>query len=227
MKLIALKSLKIYAKNQAIISKTAYNLARAYIDKFGIDDTETFCNYVYGLIGKYGSASVSMAMKMYNELAILQKANVSDAEETDFPTLENIKQKIYSGLNSGLNSDQIANIAQNEIKQLSEDTVLHNAARDHAEYAWIPQGGETCAFCMEIASLGWRPASKAMLNGAHADHIHANCQCEFMIRFSDDYDVQDYNPNSYKRIITDLDGESMKAKNRALERQYYADDSEE
>jgi len=37
-------------------------------------------------------------------------------------------------------------------------------------------------------------------HGEHADHIHPNCKCHFMVRFSKEYDVEGYEPGKYKKI---------------------------
>ena len=68
------------------------------------------------------------------------------------------------------------------VKRAGADTTLKNAVRDGAEWAWVPHG-DTCPFCITLASNGWQKASSKVLKGGHADHIHANCDCEFAIRF--------------------------------------------
>ena len=54
--------------------------------------------------------------------------------------------------------------------------LLKNAVRDGAEWAWVPHG-DTCPFCITLASNGWQKASRKVLKGGHAEHIHANCDC--------------------------------------------------
>ena len=48
-----------------------------------------------------------------------------------------------------------------------------------------------------LASNGWQWASEKLLKGGHAQHIHANCDCEFAVRFSRDVDVSGYDPEKY------------------------------
>ena len=36
-----------------------------------------------------------------------------------------------------------------------------------------------------------------MLKGGHAEHIHANCDCEFAIRFDHNTTVAGYDPDKY------------------------------
>ncbi len=79
-------------------------------------------------------------------------------------------------------------------KLASADTLAKNALRDGAEWAWIPSG-DTCPFCLMLASQGWVKASKKALKNGHCKHIHANCDCTYAVRFSHDTDVAGYDPD--------------------------------
>ena len=57
--------------------------------------------------------------------------------------------------------------------------------------------GDTCPFCITLASNGWQHASEKVLKGGHAQHIHANCDCEFAIRFDHRTTVAGYDPEKY------------------------------
>ena len=59
--------------------------------------------------------------------------------------------------------------------------------------------GDTCPFCMMLASNGWQKASAKLLKGGHASHIHANCDCEFAVRFDSNTGVAGYDPEKYLR----------------------------
>ena len=39
--------------------------------------------------------------------------------------------------------------------------------------------------------------SKKALKNGHAQHIHANCRCTYAIRFSEETDIQGYDPDKY------------------------------
>ena len=88
------------------------------------------------------------------------------------------------------------------VKRAGADTTLHNAVRDGAEWAWVPHG-DTCPFCRMLASNGWQKASKNLLKKGHAQHIHANCDCEFAVRFSLEFGVSGYDPEAYLRQYRD------------------------
>ena len=43
----------------------------------------------------------------------------------------------------------------------------------------------------------WQRASKKALKGDHAQHIHAHCDCEYVIRFDSSTTVAGYDPDKY------------------------------
>ena len=102
---------------------------------------------------------------------------------------------------------------------------MKNALRDGAEWAWIPHG-DTCAFCIALASRGWQKASKNAIKNGHAEHIHANCDCTYAIRFNERTNVAGYQPDKYLSMYESEPG-SPKAKINAMRRKFYAENSEE
>lgn len=101
------------------------------------------------------------------------------------------------------------------------DTMLRNAARDGAEFAWVPHGSETCPMCLTIASNGWRKASKKTMKGDHADHIHGNCDCEFAIRFDGKSTVEGYDPDALREQYDNAEGITWKEKVNFMRREQY------
>lgn len=111
----------------------------------------------------------------------------------------------------------ISSNAERLVKQAGADTTIKNAIRDGAYWAWVP-AGDTCAFCLTLASRGWQKA----LKGDHAEHIHANCDCTFAIAFrqSDIDRYSDvYNPQQYKRIYDNAEGSTSKDKINNIRRE--------
>ena len=103
---------------------------------------------------------------------------------------------------------------------------MQNAIRDGAEWAWIPVG-DTCAFCLMLASNGWQRASKAALAGGHAEHIHANCDCTYAVRFDRKSGVQGYDPDKYKKMYDEADGSNWHQKLNSMRRDIYDENAEE
>lgn len=99
--------------------------------------------------------------------------------------------------------------------------MLKNAARDGAEFAWVPHGSETCGMCLTIASNGWRRASRKTMKGDHAEHIHSSCDCEFAIRFDGKSTVEGYDPDALREQYDNAEGSTWKEKVNFMRREQY------
>ena len=123
-----------------------------------------------------------------------------------------------------LTSDQpkaLAQAAGRLVRRTGVDTTINNALRDGAEWAWVPSG-DTCAFCMMLASNGWQKASKKAIKNGHASHIHANCDCTYAIRFDGVSTVEGYDPDYYKSLYDNAKGEKWQDKLNSMRRDKYA-----
>lgn len=183
------------------------------------DETDALIEYAYALATKYGEASAAMACEMYDAMAELQGASVLPA----LPATTATKADCAKAVNGTLNAaDKVLGAAIGRLsKRAGVDTTMQNAIRDGAEWAWVPQG-DTCAFCITLASRGWQPASKKALKDGHADHIHANCDCTYAIRFNDNTTVQGYEPETYLLQYKDAEGSTPEQKINSMRREYYA-----
>lgn len=124
------------------------------------------------------------------------------------------------------NEEIISSAIGRLVKQTGVDTTMQNALRDGAEWAWIPHG-ETCAFCIMLASNGWQRASRKALKNGHAEHIHANCDCTYAVRFDSSSNVAGYDPDKYFEMYSNADGHRAKDKLNSMRREFYAENSEE
>lgn len=205
---------------------------RAFIGANGFpetyEQTQTLIRYGNGLVMKYGEASSALACEMYDALSALEGASVPPAEPAPLPQYGEVA-KVINGTVKLANAEIVAGAVERLVKLPGADTMIQNAKRDNAEYAWIPNG-DTCAFCLTLASRGWQNASKAILQGGHAEHIHAHCDCTFAIRHNPETTVQGYDPEKYKEMYYDapLDGKAPTSQNRinALRREAYAQNKE-
>ncbi len=82
--------------------------------------------------------------------------------------------------------------------------------------------GDTCAFCITLASRGWQKASRAALKGGHAEHIHANCDCEYAVRFDGKSGVEGYDPEKYLKMYENAEGGSSQEKINSMRRELEA-----
>ena len=75
--------------------------------------------------------------------------------------------------------------------------------------------------CVMIASNGWQRATRKTVSGDHAEHIHANCQCEFAIRFTSELDVAGYEPEKLREEWDNAEGTTQQEKLNSMRRGKY------
>lgn len=219
---ISAKDWQAYVNKLSSINKKAGELLSQYIDQHGFYDREALIDYANALVSKYGEAGATLACQLYDELAEIQKANVPLAEPA---TIAN-RNEVAGAIVKTRGKEQATMAVERLVKLSASDTMLKNAQRDGAEWAWISHG-DTCAFCMALSSKGWQPASKAVMKGDHAEHIHAHCDCEFCIRFDGKSSVQGYDPKKYLKMYEDAEGTKPIDKINAMRREKYADIKDE
>ncbi len=171
-------------------------------------------DYAYALATKYGEASASLACEMYDSLAAAQGVMLPPAEPAATATYQETAKAIIGTEKNRRNS--VPQTVGRLVKQAGADTMLKNAARDGAEWAWIPRG-DTCAFCIMLASNGWQRASKKAIKKGHAEHIHANCDCTYAVRFDPSSDVAGYEPEKYLEMYESASSGDWRAKRDAMQ----------
>lgn len=193
---ISAKTWNEYVTRLSWLNQKAGQLMREYIDAHGTADTDDLVAYAYGLVTKYGEGSAELACQMYEALAEAQGVYVPAAEPAETASYGEVARMVHATKDQ--NPANLPNGVSRLVKRAGADTTLKNAVRDGAEWAWIPHG-DTCPFCITLASNGWQKASDKALKGGHAQHIHANCDCEFAIRFDHRTTVAGYDPEKYFR----------------------------
>ena len=71
------------------------------------------------------------------------------------------------------------------------------------QIAWVPSG-DTCAFCIALASRGWQWARYERF-GDYADHVHGHCDCELVFRANPNMEIEGYDPQMYRDIYYNTD----------------------
>ena len=181
-------------------------------------------DFAYALATRYGEGAGAMACEMYDAIAKLQGANVPPAVPAATATMDETARAVVGTMKTG-NINIVSDATGRLVKLVGVDTMQQNALRDGAEWAWIPRG-DTCAFCITLASRGWQRASKRALRNGHAEHVHANCDCTYAVRFDDSLDVEGYHPDEYRDMYYGADGNSPEARINAMRREFYADNKE-
>lgn len=213
------KNWNSYVTRLSAINKTAGKKMQAWIDKYGTDNVQALVEYAYALTTSYGEAASAAACQMYDEVAAIQNAHVPPAEPKPTQHINYVDKAIRSTLDRAPST--VPSTVSEMVKRTGAETTLKNAQRDGAYFAWVPDG-DTCAFCITLASNGWRRASKKTINGDHAEHIHKNCNCEFAISFNGPGQIEGYDPEALRAQYDAAEGDNWQDKVNAMRRAHYA-----
>ena len=226
---ISEKTWKNYISRLRKLNDTAAELMRQYIEKYGTANRQALIDYAYAVATKYGEGSAALTAAMYDAIAEASGVYVAPATVAETATYKEVAITVNGTLTRG-GTNTVCDAVGSLVKKAGADTMLQNASRKHdskmAQYAWIPSG-DTCAYCLMLASNGWQPISQKALKNGHAEHIHANCDCNYAVRFSEKDGVGGYNPDTYKNVFDDAEGDTWEEKINYLRRQQYAENKEE
>ena len=179
--------------------------------------------FAYALATKYGEGSAALACEYYDAMAELSGVYLPAAVPAETATYGETAKALNGALKFTEDAAYISNVVGRLVKQAGQDTTLQNSLRDGAQFAWIP-AGETCAFCLTLASRGWQYASKNAIKGGHAEHIHSNCDCAYAIRFNEKTEVEGYDPDRYLSMYRHADGSTPQERINSMRRAAYAED---
>lgn len=210
-----------YIDKLSRVNQKAADKMRKWVGIHGLGDRKALIDYAYAVSATYGEAAAALACEMYDATAVASKANVPAAVPAETASYDDVAKAVNGTLKHSQNTDLLSNAIGRLVKRTGADTTLHNALRDGAEFAWVPHG-DTCSFCIALASRGWQRMSKAALKGGHAEHIHANCDCTYEVRFDSSMEVEGYDPDEYLRMYNAAEGSSSKDKINAMRRVQYA-----
>ena len=213
-----------YIERLRKLNDKAADSVKKYVDANGGTanvNRQELIDYAYGVATKYGEGAATLSAEMYDAVALLEGQRVMPAVPADTPTINEVGKTVNGILKQSSNEDMLASGVGRLVKRTGVDTIMNNALRDGAYWAWIPSG-DTCAFCITLASRGWQRASKKALKNGHAEHIHANCDCTYAIRFNDDLEVEGYNPAAYQQMYYGAEGNTPTEKINSMRRMFYA-----
>lgn len=200
-----------YITKMSQISQKAANLMQSWVQKNGLENDKALLDYAYALSQHYGQAIGALACRMYEATAAAQGTMIPTAEVAELPEYGEVAKAVKGTQKKSPNN--IPGTIARLVKQVGADTTLKNAERDGAQFAWVPHG-DTCAFCITLASRGWQYMSKSALRNGHAEHIHAHCDCEYAVRFDGESTVDGYDPDKYLEEYYDSNGDINKMRRK-------------
>lgn len=178
-------------------------------------------DYAYGLATKYGEGTAAAACEMYDTTAYLSGVKLKPAVPAKTATYGEVIRTVKGVQLVSQAPEAVGAAVGRLVKTAGVDTTIQNAIRDGAEWAWIPSG-DSCPFCMMLASQGWVRASEKVLRGNHASHIHNNCDCTFAIRHDGVSTVEGYDPDALRAQWDAAEGSTPDEKLNFLRRRNYA-----
>lgn len=185
-----------------------YLRAHDYSTKEGI---KAATDVAYALATKYGEGAAALSCEMYDALSELTGANVPPAEPAETATYGDAAKTVQGILKHSKDPGYIGSGVGRLVKLVGVDTTIKNGMRDGAQFAWIPSG-DTCPFCLMLASNGWRSISKKSLKNGHAEHIHSNCDCTYAIRHDSVSNIAGYDPDKIMARFDNVEGSTWDEK---------------
>lgn len=207
----------------AAVEQKSADEMRAYLAEFGYGNGDLADDYAYALTTKYGEAAAEAACEIYDYTAERAGVSILPAEPAETASYGDVLRAVRGA--AKISETQIPSVVSCKVKQAAADTTLKNAARDGAEWAWVPSG-DGCAFCRILASNGWQRQSKRATTH-HAEHIHNNCKCQYTVRFNGKGGPADYDPDWYRAEYDAAEGDNWHEKMNSMRRDDYAENADE
>ena len=195
----------------------ACQLVADYIDSFDwLVDYETrkaqrnaVIAYIHQVLDVYCDVANFLAGEFYAKMAEGEGVDVPETEIPDKPGLEQVASSVrYAARDlwggtvdaDGFRAKCMASVKR-YVKKAASDTIVANCRRDGRagkgiRWARVPRGGETCPFCIMLASRGFVYYTQQSAN--LFDHDHVNCDCDIIASFEGD--IEGYDPSIYLGI---------------------------
>lgn len=212
----------------AAIDRTAAKKFTAYLNTHDISSQagrKAAIDYAAALADKYGESAAAMACEMYDEAAAASGVILHAAEPAATATYGEVAKTVNGMAKQNAGNDAMGSAIGRMVKRTGVDTTMKNAIRDGAQWAWIPSG-DSCAFCLTLASRGWQRASKKALKNGHAEHIHSNCDCTYAVRFDSRSNVAGYDPDALYKQYQSAEGNTPQEKINSMRRKLYAENGD-
>ena len=219
-----------YQQAHADIQRRASEEAMAYFDSLPWDEDPTLAEQlmqakVAELVERYGLADGEVSAIYYDELMALQGASVPPAAIAEPRTVwaaQDTSDALRHATTPETAREAVGGTTARAVKRCGLETTQNAAVRDKAMWAWVCIG-DTCPFCRALGSQGWVHASKAVRSGQHAEHVHANCDCQFVVKpAGSTLEVEGYDPDALLEEYRDAaDGGGWRGHVNAMRRADY------
>ena len=176
------------------------------------------------LAERYGTADALLSSAFYVETMAAQGMPVDDAELSQTALLY-VGDDVVGAVAKAKTPETAKSLASaalsGHVKRAGIETMRSAAIRDRAMWAWACIG-DTCAFCRAVGSRGWQQASRSILAGNHAEHIHDNCDCQFVVKApGQTLEIEGYDPDALLKEYESMEGKTSKDIINAMRRNDY------
>lgn len=153
-------------------------------------------------LGPYTDMAAVVAAEFYDgvrEVSVGERIDaLADSGREPIATekaVRGIMQDIVEGKAAEVVIRKLVDRADYEIKKSAGECVYRNGKRDplKPKYARVPSGGETCRFCIMLASRGFVYRTEEA--AGEGNHYHANCDCRIVPGFDGETFVPGYDPD--------------------------------
>lgn len=161
-----------------------------------------------GMVAKYGDAAAEAAAEMYEAVCLAETGKATTAELAK-ASEKKVRNSVYyaSSLMAKGEHDRAFGVLRAaldyHVKRPARKTVENNARRDGARWARVPQGAETCEFCVMLASRGFVYHTEETAGSGHG--YHTDCDCLPVPSFNADTVVPDYDPDYYFQLYQQME----------------------
>lgn len=162
-------------------------------------------------IGVSNQQAATLAADWYDKLMKQDGLKLAPAELADAVPDEVITKaahyqagKLVEGDTEGF-TEACTDLLEHSMKHSLNGTITKNVERDSTRgvrYARVPMGGETCAFCLMLASRGF--VYKSADTAGEGAHYHKSCRCKAVPGVQGKTKVAGYDPDSYYRAYKRL-----------------------
>lgn len=164
---------------------------------------QALIEYMPVLVQQYGDLGASVAAEWYDEMRSesLSQSLRFRALPAAAPPAEQVVESTkwaIRDLASPTAKGALLGVADRLVKQPGRDTITQNAARERVQWARVPSGRETCAFCLLVASRGFAYTSEQTASKTESGNkYHADCDCVPTPSWkAGDKEIEGYDPDA-------------------------------
>lgn len=217
-----------YTERLDALSEAARRVVAAQLAAIEYEDVADLREQVIAILEPVCAASseaaAAYAAEFYDEVRAAQAGVPLGAEavsahlpEATEGAVRSIVQIVVDGKPWEQFARAVEDRADYEVKASAGECVKANAARDPLRPRWarVPDGSETCPFCIMLASRGFVYASeKTASEKEGGGHYHPNCDCRIVPGF-DGMEVEGYDPDELYRRWKAAEGEKESRRSAA------------